>query len=120
MDWDRITSIWRVRYSFFSFAKTHVGFLVEYGYLQFGYDLGSGPAIIHNGHKRVDDGERHSVILKRTGKEGSIEVDNEYIETGSAEGFTNTMNCEGDIYLGKELELISDSSIVNTKIQSII
>lgn len=70
------------------------------GYLQFGYDLGSGPAIIHCDQIRIDDGARHNVILKRRGKEGSIEVDNDYIETGSAEGLTDALNCDGDIYLG--------------------
>lgn len=68
--------------------------------MQFGYDLGSGPAIIHNDQKRIDDNERHAVVLKRRAKEGSIEVDNDFIEYGTAEGITNTMNCEGDIYLG--------------------
>lgn len=70
------------------------------GYLQFGYDLGSGPAIIHNGKIRVDDGQRHGVIVKRRGKEGSVEVDYDHTEYGTAEGITNTLNCDGDIYLG--------------------
>lgn len=76
--------------------------LVVGGYLQFGYDLGSGPAIIHNGKIRVDDGERHAVVLKRRGKEGSVEVDYDYTEYGAAEGITNTLNCDGDIYLGNK------------------
>lgn len=70
------------------------------GYLEFGYDLGSGPAIIHNGKIRINDGKRHNVILKRKRKEGSIEIDNEYYEQGEAEGFASTMNCQGNIYLG--------------------
>lgn len=80
-------------------------FSVVNGYLEFGYDLGSGPAIIHNGKIRINDGERHSVILKRRGKVGSIEIDNTYYEAGEAEGFTNTLNTAGNIYLGKFLIL---------------
>lgn len=73
------------------------------GYAEFGYDLGSGPAMIHNNQKQINDGERHNIVLKRRGKEGSIEIDNDYIEFGAAEGITNTLNCDGDIYLGKKL-----------------
>lgn len=49
---------------------------------------------------RVNDGERHRVILKRQGKYGSIEVDNNYIVEGHTDGITNKMNCNGNIYLG--------------------
>lgn len=76
------------------------------GYLEFGYDLGTGPAIIHNGFVKINDGEGHYVILKRRGKEGSIEIDRVYVENGEAEGITYTMNANGNIYLG----LYNDSS----------
>lgn len=74
--------------------------LVENGYLEYSFDLGMGPAIIQNHKKRVDDGERHSVILKRTGRKGSIEIDNTWTEEGEADGFVNTMNTKGNIYIG--------------------
>lgn len=70
------------------------------GYLEFSYDLGNGPAIIRNEKVRIDDGTRHRVILKRSGREGSIEVDSDYVEHGEAPGITNQLNCSGNIYLG--------------------
>lgn len=70
------------------------------GYLEFSYDLGSGPVIIRNSQLRVDDGQRHSVILKRRGRKGSIEVDNSYTTSGEAQGFASTLSCSGNIYLG--------------------
>lgn len=76
-------------------------FLVVDGYLEFSYDLGSGPVTIRNDQVKVDDGRRHSVFLKRQEVEGSIEVDHDYTEFGIAEGLTRTMNCRGNIYLGK-------------------
>lgn len=75
-------------------------FLVEGGYLEFSYDLGSGPVKIRNEEIRVNDGQRHSIILKRKELVGSIEIDHDYIKEDTAPGITSTMNCNGNIYLG--------------------
>lgn len=69
--------------------------LVSNGYLEFSYDLGSGPAIIRSTDIRVDDGERHSVILKRQGRSGSIDIDHLYVREGESEGRATSMNCDG-------------------------
>lgn len=90
--------------------------LVEGGYLEFSFDLGSGPVKIRNEQVRVDDGQRHSVILKRHEVSGSIEIDHEYSESGEANGITNTMNCDGNIYLGTNY----DNHILGKKIMTII
>lgn len=68
--------------------------------MEFSYDLGSGPAIVRNYHSRVDDGQRHSVILKRKGRKGSIEVDNTYVVRHESPGVTTSLNTIGNIYLG--------------------
>ncbi|XP_076269824.1 terribly reduced optic lobes isoform X47 [Rhynchophorus ferrugineus] len=70
------------------------------GYLEFSYDLGDGPFTIKNTHIRVDDGERHSVILKRQERKGSIDVDHLYLEEGEASGYLTRMETAGNIYLG--------------------
>lgn len=75
-------------------------FSVVGGYLEFSYNLGSGEALIRNEQVRVDDGLRHSVVLKRQELEGSLEIDHDYTEFGQAGGLTHTMNCDGNIYLG--------------------
>ncbi|XP_060518138.1 basement membrane-specific heparan sulfate proteoglycan core protein isoform X3 [Cylas formicarius] len=81
-------------------GQDYIALAVSNGYLEFSYDLGMGPAIIRNTGVRVDDGERHSVILKREGRVGSIDVDHMYVEEGQSEGITTTMNCNGNIFLG--------------------
>lgn len=75
-------------------------FPVENGYLEFSFDLGEGPAVIRNLQKRIDDGEQHTVVLKREGRTGSIEIDNTWIEKGEANGYTTEMNTYGNIYIG--------------------
>ncbi|KAL1514177.1 hypothetical protein ABEB36_003476 [Hypothenemus hampei] len=70
------------------------------GYLEFSYDLGSGPAIIRNTEIRVDDGQKHSVILKREGRIGSIDIDHNYDSDGESEGQSTTLDCSGNIFLG--------------------
>lgn len=81
------------------------------GYLEYSFELGSGPAIIYNNHVRINDGERHRVILKRRGRWGSIEVDNDNIVDGYADGITNQMNCHGNIYLGMFIYIILSNGL---------
>ncbi|KAJ8979364.1 hypothetical protein NQ317_002953 [Molorchus minor] len=45
-------------------GQDFISLAVVNGYLEYSFDLGMGPAIILNNRRRVDDGERHSVILK--------------------------------------------------------
>lgn len=68
--------------------------------MEYSYDLGQGPAIIRNERVRVDDGNRHTVILKRLGKHGIMDVDHGSSDEGDSEGLTSTLNAEGNIYLG--------------------
>lgn len=73
---------------------------MENGYLEYSFDLGMGPAIISNRDRRLDDGEQHTVILKRIGKRGSMEIDHLQTVEGEAEGDETSMNCYGNIYIG--------------------
>ncbi|KAJ8950522.1 hypothetical protein NQ318_015266 [Aromia moschata] len=81
-------------------GQDFISLAIVNGYLEYSFDLGMGPAIIMDHRKRVDDGERHSVILKRTGRKGSMEIDQTWTKEGEAEGFTNTINTNGNIYIG--------------------
>lgn len=81
-------------------GQDYIALALVRGHLEFSYDLGSGPAILHNTKVMIADGMRHRIILKRRGREGSIEVDNDDIAEGGAQGITNQMNCNGNIYLG--------------------
>ncbi|XP_044751334.1 basement membrane-specific heparan sulfate proteoglycan core protein isoform X8 [Coccinella septempunctata] len=81
-------------------GQDYLALSLENGNLQFSYDLGSGPAIIYNNEVKVNDGERHLVILKRRGKSGSIEIDRQYTQSDISVGSATSLNCRGNIYLG--------------------
>lgn len=62
--------------------------------------MGSGPAIIRVTTQRVDDGERHRIILKRQGSDGSIELNGDHTESGVSDGLQQILNARGNVYLG--------------------
>ncbi|GAB6018614.1 hypothetical protein CHUAL_000299 [Chamberlinius hualienensis] len=72
---------------------------VSNGYLVFGYELGSGPAVIRSPVK-VDDGKSHRVVLKRMGMDGSLELDEINKEYGNSQGVLLMLNTRGNIYIG--------------------
>ncbi|GFS51261.1 basement membrane-specific heparan sulfate proteoglycan core protein [Trichonephila inaurata madagascariensis] len=69
------------------------------GFLEFSYELGSGPAQIKSPVK-VNDGKVHSIVLKRTGRHGSLELDGIHQEFGESKGILQMLNTDGDIYIG--------------------
>ncbi|XP_071052422.1 basement membrane-specific heparan sulfate proteoglycan core protein isoform X15 [Onthophagus taurus] len=81
-------------------GKDFIGLAIVDGYLEYSYDLGSGPVTIANKQIRVDDERLHTVFLKRHGVSGSIEIDHAYMERGTAPGMDTEMSCLGNIYLG--------------------
>ncbi|CAG9863069.1 unnamed protein product [Phyllotreta striolata] len=78
----------------------YISLAIEDGYLVYSFDLGEGPAVIRNDNLMVNDGERHSVILKRNGKLGSMDIDNAWTVEGEATGPSYTLDTDGNIYLG--------------------
>ncbi|CAG2055018.1 unnamed protein product [Timema podura] len=70
------------------------------GFLEFSYELGSGPAQIQINNVRVDDGKRHQVVLKRQASDGSIDLDSNYTEFGESGGILKMLNTRGNIYIG--------------------
>uniref|UniRef100_A0AAR5PFS0 Basement membrane-specific heparan sulfate proteoglycan core protein n=1 Tax=Dendroctonus ponderosae TaxID=77166 RepID=A0AAR5PFS0_DENPD len=81
-------------------GQDYVSLALSNGFLEFSYDLGSGPAIIRNTQVKVDDGQKHSVILKRQARDGSVDIDYEFSEEGHSEGRVTSLNCNGNIFLG--------------------
>nr|XP_042896680.1 basement membrane-specific heparan sulfate proteoglycan core protein [Parasteatoda tepidariorum] len=69
------------------------------GYLEFSYELGSGAAQIKSPIK-VSDGKVHNVILKRTGRHGSLELDGLHQQFGESKGILQMLNTDGDIFIG--------------------
>lgn len=69
------------------------------GFVEFSFELGSGPARIRS-DVRVNDGLKHTVVVKRKGKEGSLEVDGIHQTYGMSSGTLQALNAVGDIYIG--------------------
>ncbi|PBC30144.1 Basement membrane-specific heparan sulfate proteoglycan core protein [Apis cerana cerana] len=70
------------------------------GYVEYQYDLGTGPVVIRVTAQKVDDGERHRIILKRQGSDGSIELNGEHMESSTSYGTQQDLNTRGNVYLG--------------------
>lgn len=68
--------------------------------MEYQYNLGSGPATLRVAAQRVDDGERHRIILKRQRSDGSIELNGEHTENGASDGLQQFLNVRGSVYLG--------------------
>lgn len=68
------------------------------GHLEFSYEMGSGPAQILS-EERVDDGQLHTVELRRNGKWGTLKVDNKEVH-GESSGLLVMLNTKSDIFIG--------------------
>ncbi|XP_023290722.1 basement membrane-specific heparan sulfate proteoglycan core protein [Orussus abietinus] len=80
--------------------EDYIALAVVDGYIEYQYNLGSGPAVIRVMAQRVDDGERYRIILKRQGSDGSIELNGEHTESGVSDGLQQILNTRGSVYLG--------------------
>nr|CAD7392246.1 unnamed protein product [Timema cristinae] len=81
-------------------GQDYLALAVVDGFLEFSYELGSGPAQIQINNVRVDDGKRHQVVLKRQASDGSINLDSNYTEFGESGGILKMLNTRGNIYIG--------------------
>lgn len=72
------------------------------GYLELSFELGSGPAEIRASTKKVNDGARHTAVIKRQASDGSLELDKDITEFGESPGGLTQLNTKGSIYLGME------------------
>lgn len=79
--------------------------LVNGGYIEFLWDLGQGDATVRS-KIFVSDNVRHSVVVKRTGGDVTLEVDR--METfGKSPGITSLLNADSNLYIGMEMFLDS-------------
>lgn len=77
-----------------------IGLGVVDGYLEFSFRLNSEEAIIKNIHNRVDDGKRHIVIIKRSGNQGSLDLDNFTLHGESRPTDRDISHLPGNIFIG--------------------
>lgn len=70
------------------------------GRLEFSYELGSGSVHIST-PVRVDDGKKHRVVARRTGRDGTVDLDGVIQENGrSPHGEHHMLNAKGNVYVG--------------------
>ncbi|XP_065349473.1 basement membrane-specific heparan sulfate proteoglycan core protein isoform X6 [Cloeon dipterum] len=79
--------------------EDYLSLAVVDGYLEFGWELGSGSAKLVSRH-RVDDDQRHQVRLWRTAKNGSMVVDSDEAVIGQSGGNLGLLNTNGNIFVG--------------------
>ncbi|XP_070560391.1 basement membrane-specific heparan sulfate proteoglycan core protein-like isoform X2 [Ptychodera flava] len=89
-------------------GKDYVSLGVKDSILVFSFELGSGEANIYS-NKSITDGQWHSVVLKRTGQVGSMNLDNEGEISGRSAGSLINLNVKGNVYIGgaPDLEILT-------------
>jgi dystroglycan 1 len=80
-------------------GKDFLAAALNEGKLEFSFELGSGSAKIKSTVK-INDGQRHDIVIKRKGKEGSLEIDGRHKSYGESTGVLQMLNAVGDIYIG--------------------
>lgn len=70
------------------------------GYLEFSFRLNSEEAVIKNIHNRVDDGIRHIVIIKRSGNQASLDLDNFTLHGESRPTERQISHLPGNVFIG--------------------
>lgn len=69
------------------------------GYVELSHELGAGPAVVRSSN-RVDDGKKHTLIVKRSAQQGSLELDSYLPQNGQSPGRLHMLNARGNIYIG--------------------
>lgn len=81
------------------FGRDYLVLAVVDGFLEFSWELGSGPAQVKSALP-VNDGHAHRVVLLRKGLVGSMQLDDFSPRAGQSAGSLTMLNVEGDIYVG--------------------
>ncbi|XP_037796396.1 agrin-like [Penaeus monodon] len=69
------------------------------GYVEFRYNLGSGPAVIRS-HHRVQMKRFHKVVAKRYQRDGILQLDDAEDAIGKAPGTLKSLDLRGSTYVG--------------------
>uniref|UniRef100_A0A1A9VWV6 Basement membrane-specific heparan sulfate proteoglycan core protein n=1 Tax=Glossina austeni TaxID=7395 RepID=A0A1A9VWV6_GLOAU len=70
------------------------------GIVEFAFRLNGEEAVIRNPDKRVDDGHRHIVLVKRTDNTAILELDHVLYADETRPTGKNTMNLPGHVFIG--------------------
>ncbi|ODM92461.1 Laminin subunit alpha-4 [Orchesella cincta] len=76
-----------------------VALYLRRGHLHFGFDSGSGPAIL-NSSRLYNDSEWHSASFTRYKTQGELTIDGVVVATGNSSGSTTNVNAGTKLYVG--------------------
>ncbi|XP_023930285.1 agrin-like [Lingula anatina] len=77
------------------------------GYVEYRYDLGSGPALIRS-TKPIQLNKQHHVMVNRSGSQGALQVDNGEEVLGSSQGNLRSLNLDQPLYAGGIPDMTND------------
>ncbi|XP_023932250.1 agrin-like isoform X3 [Lingula anatina] len=77
------------------------------GYVEYRYDLGSGPALIRS-TKPIQLNRQHHVMVNRSGSRGALQVDNGEEVLGSSQGNLRSLNLDQPLYVGGIPDMTND------------
>ncbi|GFO45199.1 basement membrane-specific heparan sulfate proteoglycan core protein-like [Plakobranchus ocellatus] len=80
-------------------GKDYIAASIKGGFVEFSYELGSGPSSIKS-TTQVNDGLPHTVTLTRYGRDGTVTVDNGKLSKGWSKGLLKVLNAAGNFFLG--------------------
>ena len=80
--------------------------------IQFRFELGSGTAMLIG--PQLVLGEWYSVVATRTGKTGTLEVNDAIVASGSSPGTSSQLNAEGTLQVGGVIDFSSASRNLGT------
>ncbi|CAG5125030.1 unnamed protein product, partial [Candidula unifasciata] len=80
-------------------SKDYLALALKNGFVEFGFQLGSGPALIRSS-ETVDDGFPHFVVVERDRRSGSVSIDRRAPVRGMSEGPLQTLNVPGNVFFG--------------------
>ncbi|XP_076086554.1 basement membrane-specific heparan sulfate proteoglycan core protein-like isoform X4 [Mytilus galloprovincialis] len=82
-------------------SKDYVSVGLKDGFIEYSYDLGSGPAVIRSLQK-VNDGYGHTIEVTRLGRQGTLKIDDkqETVVEGTSQGILQMLNAGSNLYIG--------------------
>ncbi|OQV24741.1 Basement membrane proteoglycan [Hypsibius exemplaris] len=90
--------------------KDFLSLSLQNGLLLLRYDLGDGPTEVKSVNKRYNDGKWHHVLMNRSGKKGTLKVDDLLTFEGASNGTRKIMDTNGNIFIGGIPEVLRSTA----------
>ncbi|XP_037811627.1 basement membrane-specific heparan sulfate proteoglycan core protein-like isoform X4 [Lucilia sericata] len=87
--------------------QDYMALAITGGYVEFKFRLNGEEGVVRNPDKRVDDGQRHIVLIKRTDNTAILELDHLLYTAEATPTGKNTMSLPGHVFIGGAPDLVS-------------